>query len=299
MKGALSSVALITILLSSACATRFNKTIIHVECAEDVAADPTRPRGGSTPQDDLPEQPSVKEGIPKKKEYKEPTSQDDLPQKNPIKQESIKLRLRNGLIRLIDHSMDNSCPTNGKEAAAIAQETDTWCWSASAHAVMKFHGANAGTNISQCNIVNTVYNFGQPTDGDATAFCCDQIGRYDSTCQKNGLPDQAFDAFGFTWKWVVGPLQPKKVAGQICHIGPFIFVLLFQNGGGHSLVVKDYVDIGGTLYLLVHDHSWELDGYIERTPLPFELWPYDAFANGEYLGMTHEHAFDYVQILPQ
>lgn len=163
-------------------------------------------------------------------------------------------------------------------------------------------------NLSQCNIVDTVYNSGDITAKDKDIPCC--LKKYDGNCQENGLPDFAFTKFGFAWKWwnvaERGPLTPEEIKGQICQNGPFIMVLHYTrdgefSGGGHSLVVGDYEEeIDDKFYVWVHDHSSmdEMNENEDRVPTPFELWSYDDYVKARWAGETHRHSFDYVQMLP-
>ncbi|MFZ1747634.1 MAG: C39 family peptidase [Nitrospirales bacterium] len=192
------------------------------------------------------------------------------------------------------------CPARGNnginiKAKATPQDTDVWCWVASAEMVMRAHG----TDVEQCNIVNRIQN----RDGELTAedkpFCCGENGLFPPPCHTNGWPDQAFEKYDYNWGYTDGPLTIEEVKGQLCETGPFIYVLLYEGRGGHSIVVKDYQEIEGEeLVLLVHDHQW-----VENTNprVATEIYPisYSDFRNGIWEGRRYKHELDYVQISPK
>lgn len=270
MRAVISSLILVTIVLSLAC------TRVRLEIGQG-ATPPSRGTESPTPD-------PAKEIGPR-----------GIPEMDPSRRGGPGAALRPDFIVLTQyHAEDNACATDRHETQAIAQETGVWCWAASAQAVMSFHNAP----IEQCTIVNKVANEGKRTD-EGTPFCCKSTNIYQSECQKNGLPEQAFNNFGFDWRWWNGPLQQEQVAGQICSNGPFIYILWYEGGGGHSLVVRDYQMINGEMWLWIHDHSYMVDNETgRRTPKPFKLRPYKEYAEGMYEGVQYTHAFDYVLINP-
>ena len=191
---------------------------------------------------------------------------------------------------------DQPCPAVGviQKVKAITQETEAWCWAASALTIMEAHD----TTTHQCNIVNTVY------EDELTTNCCGNGGAFPAECWRNGWPGEAFNNYGFNWEWVEGPLRESDLAGQLCLNGPFIFVLLFEGGGGHTFVVKDWEFLkegatgAGKLFLWVYDHYGVADGPNNLSPTDFQLWSYDAFVDGLWNGGRFRHALDYVQISP-
>lgn len=179
----------------------------------------------------------------------------------------------------------------------IPQLTDAWCWAASAQTVMEAHDVP----IKQCDILDRVYQ------DELTTNCCRNGGIIPGECWRNGWPEEAFNNFDFNWEWVIGPLEKETLAGQLCENGPFIFVLLFEGGGGHTFIVKDLEYIKdsnrntGELSLWVYDHSWvtdESDDQNNRRPTDFQRWSYDAFVDGLWNGGRFTHDLDYVQISP-
>jgi hypothetical protein len=223
---------------------------------------------------------------------------DDMSTKEKTPQQHLRNQSLPPNLVLVDHFADASCPTRDTSAQSIAQLTGSWCWAASAEALIKFHDSRKGTvrKNSQCDIVNTVLNGGRPKAGEP--LCCADM--WNAVCQQNNLPGPALRAFGYEYKlWrkaKFGRMPENKIRGQVCDNGPFSFVLYFAEGGGHSFVVADYADIDDEISLWIHDHSYVLGDDNRRLATEFELWSYDAYVNGKWHGETHEHAFDYVLI---
>lgn len=190
-----------------------------------------------------------------------------------------------------------ACPTviNGinRNAVATPQDTDVWCWAASAEMVMRAHG----TDVDQCSIVNRVQNGDGLLTPEGKPWCCGESGIYPVQCHTNGWPDQAFEKYNYNWAYTDRPLTKDEVIGQLCNTGPFIYVLLYGQRGGHSIVVKDYQERNGELILWIHDHRW-LPGKNPRVATPVYPISYDDFRPGVWQGRRYNHALDYVQIKP-
>ena len=195
------------------------------------------------------------------------------------------------------------CPADPirARARATAQDTDVWCWAASTQMVMEAHG----TQIQQCEIANKVQNRGRtPVVGGA--FCCGDVNAptfpdgspYPLLCRRNGWPHKAFDRLNFHWKWFPEALPKQVLNGQLCETGPFIYVILFKGGGGHSLVVTDTAEIDGEQVLYVHDHRWTNNTFPRVATAIYEM-SYKDFVDGVWGTSTHTHDFDYVQIKPK
>lgn len=187
---------------------------------------------------------------------------------------------------------ESSCRVDEKTAEAIAQITSSSCWAASAETTMRYH--TTSPDPSQCDIIGTIAgkDVGNPVD------CCSNLDQ--GNCQRNGLPSWAFEEYGFNWLMVQGPLEREKLAAQLCSNGPFIFLLRYSGGGGHSFVVRDYFYDEDTkeLSLWVHDHSWTSTDLNEQapTPTPYELWTYEDYEAGRWEGEVHTHDINYVYI---
>ncbi|MCS6292495.1 MAG: hypothetical protein H8J66_05420 [Nitrospira sp.] len=207
-----------------------------------------------------------------------------------------------GSIIPVANGKEPSCRVHDREVEAIPQQTGVWCWAASAETIIKFHDADgkAKRNTDQCNIVDTVLDGGTPSAKAGDSPCCKD--KYGGRCQQNYLPGPALGAYGYNYRlWkkaTLGSMPDDKIRGQLCDNGPFIFIVYYPGGGGHSLIVRDYDDAGDQIRLWVHDHSYVEDKNGNRNPTPFELWSYDAYVNGRWQGEAHEHPFDYVLIQP-
>lgn len=302
MKRTLCGALVMAALLTSGCeGMRLMTTNIYVECTQQTAPATAKTGPSSKPAID----PSNLPSMDLKKPDKKTSSAGSALFQNEL---GSPLQVRFALP--VDHFTESSCPTRDREVAAIPQITGVWCWAASAEGVMRFHDARREMNTRQCNIVDVVANGGEIDAKNEHAFCCGDENMWNGTCQQNGLPDYAFTKFGFDWNWVdvvtQGPLAPGQIKAQICQNGPFILVLHYTrngylSGGGHSLVVGDYLELGDKFYVWVNDHSYETAENEEHVPKPFELWSYDDYVNARWKGeTTHQHSFDYVQIsLPQ
>ncbi len=137
------------------------------------------------------------------------------------------------------------------------QETSNWCWAGSGQMVMHY----LGNNVSQCTQANT--RFGRndccnidlcpaPTEAptyDANGNC--------TGCACPGWPQ--FDKFGFTFKRTASaPLSWDDLRKQVsnepsCAKKPFAFSWAWAGGGGHMMVVKGYLTLAGTSYVVILD----------------------------------------------
>ncbi|MDH5666758.1 MAG: hypothetical protein OEY86_01940 [Nitrospira sp.] len=184
------------------------------------------------------------------------------------------------------HRPAPSCRIDEKTVEDIAQITSSSCWAASAETVMRFHTNSSPPN--QCDIIGRIASkeIGQSVN------CCRNIDQ--GNCQRNGLPSKAFKEYKYGWRWVKGPLEPEKLAAQLCSNGPFIFILRYSGGGGHSFVVRDYFYDEDTkkLSLWVYDHSGPDSNGID------EIWDYEDYAMGRWGSEIHTHDVNYVYITP-
>lgn len=133
--------------------------------------------------------------------------------------------------------------------------------------------------LEQCEIASTVPSGNDPKD------CCSGSEREEYKCSRNGRPETVFWAYEFPFKVITRPLEPDEISWQLCNNGPFIFLLLFEGGGGHSYVVSDYDTNGSGMYLWIIDHQSHKK----------KRWSYDQFMTGAVAaGVNHEHDWDYV-----
>jgi hypothetical protein len=126
------------------------------------------------------------------------------------------------------------------------QETEKWCWAASAQMVMEY----LGKQVEQCKQANDRLNRND---------CCKNPTPRD--CIKGNWPD--FKKYGFTfqqttnaplsWTTLKVQLAPNSCAGT-----PFAFTWQYpNNGGGHMMVATGYfTDVDGKRYVFVNN-PWE------------------------------------------
>ncbi|QPD03910.1 MAG: hypothetical protein Nkreftii_001684 [Candidatus Nitrospira kreftii] len=281
MNRTLCSIVGLCTLLISGCETKLFTNKINIECAADSPQ--KAPRGGKfVDQSTLPSKPLGK----KPSGLGTPTASRSL-----LEPYSSGSSSRTRFVIPVQNTTDDYCRTENKEVDAIAQRTSSWCWAASAETVMKYQTNSASPN--QCDIVTAIVAKEQPSIGN----CCGNSG-----CQTNGLPSWAFEEYGFNWLMVQGPLEREKLAAQLCRNGPFVFILRYVGGGGHSFVVGDYDYDPDTdeLSLWIYDHSWtstQLNDE-QRSPAAYQLWTYESYAQGRWNGEIHEHDVNYVYINP-
>lgn len=209
--------------------------------------------------------------------------------KNPISNPNV---LRDGIVpgSTVPGQIGTAepvCATNGKIVEAIKQDTPYWCWATSAQTIMKFHGKS----FDQCKIVTDVKHGGQDFNG--SPICCENPGRID--CLQNGWPENALDKFNFsfgTWSYITPnpgiPPSPKQVASQICDNGPFIYIVTYPGGGGHSFTVRKIRQVGNQILVDIFDHRFN----------NFKEIPYQKFVEGWWDGARYTHDSDIVLIEP-
>lgn len=136
------------------------------------------------------------------------------------------------------------------------QETQNWCWAASGQMVMDY----LGHNVTQCT---------QANDRFGRSDCCNidlcpsptEAPQYDAfhciNCVCGGWPQ--FDKYGFTFKKTSeSPLAWNQLKKQIsnnsyCKKKPFAFSWRWPGGGGHMMIVKGYLTLAGTNYVVILD----------------------------------------------
>lgn len=137
------------------------------------------------------------------------------------------------------------------------QETSNWCWAASGQMVMDY----LSHNVSQCTEANN--RFGR-TDCCNIDLCPSptETPQYDRNmncigCPCPGWPE--FDKYGFTFKRTHDTaLSWEDLRTQIsnepnCKRKPFAFSWHWSGGGGHMMVVKGYLTLANTNYVVILD----------------------------------------------
>jgi hypothetical protein len=217
-----------------------------------------------------------------------------LPEMDPTRTGNNERLTRAGVLVPTQAATAELCATDRNETPPVAQETGVWCWAASAQAVMQFHKVD----VAQCQIVNDVRAEGGLNE-TGLPYCCESANVYGTQCQKTGYTEDAFDWFGLDYGWSEGALTHRQIAAQICLNGPFIYVIAYEGGGGHTSVVKDYrMDDDGNMFLLVHQHEFYTDDTGRRYPAPFKERQYEYYRNGSYDGWENTLEYNLVQISP-
>ncbi len=192
------------------------------------------------------------------------------------------------------------CDSPGKlkdEVQPYNQEAASWCWATSAQTVLAFHKEIKG----QCDWVN-----GALSRGD----CCgrrdflDSLNRWftdtPSVCDEGGWPHWVFSTSGFEYERVRAPGTANAnewtayfdaLKTQLCQNGPFISVIRWAEGGGHSQVVRAINDV--LQIVEVNDHR----------DADFNTQPFDVFigddVNDPYGEFGHAQDVFYVEIRRQ
>jgi len=184
------------------------------------------------------------------------------------------------------------------------QETNVWCWAASAHTVIEYLRQEP---IKQCDLLQAVYRGRLSYEWEqlpktTTASleppnCCmsmledapgskeANVGMAQDICYQNGWPEFVFstDEFytsysGIEYDWSIPyphGLSWVEIAEEICADRPMIDVILYARelgGGGHAVVIGGYSELDdGSQWVHVYDPGYnteEEDSYV---------WPYDVY----------------------
>lgn len=138
-----------------------------------------------------------------------------------------------------------------------SQETSNWCWAASGQMVMDY----LNHDVAQCTQANN--RFGRtdccnidlcptPTEApqyNAAGSCINcacpgwpEFGKYDFTFERTSNAALSWDDLR------------KQVSNQrYCKKKPFAFSWHWAGGGGHMMVVKGYLTLAGTNYVVILD----------------------------------------------
>lgn len=146
------------------------------------------------------------------------------------------------------------------------QETELWCWAASAQTIMHY----LGENISQCRQTGDIFPNEQCP--------CDQCGpgRVSSPpCEAQAWPP--FEAYGFSSQDSESPLSWTRLKKEIsqqpnCGKTPVAFSL-HGDIGGHMMVAFGYTSDRGINYLEVYDPYPPCTG-------DYKLMNYAAYSGG-------------------
>jgi hypothetical protein len=144
-----------------------------------------------------------------------------------------------------------------------AQQTNNWCWAA----VTQMLAQHVGIGVLQCDLAN--HRFGR-TD------CCNNQNT-GSDCPKTNNCNMAgwleLDFAGVAFEESATALTWAKVRSQIyCSKKPMGYAYGTEGVVGHVVVIKGYVDVAGTEYVILNDPWAPCEG-AER------LITYDEYAD--------------------
>jgi hypothetical protein len=119
----------------------------------------------------------------------------------------------------------------------MPQQASNWCWAASGQMTMRF----LGHDVAQCTEANNEFTM--------TSCCQSNSGG----CNNGGWPE--YGKYAFTADRTSDKeLTWAQVQGQVyCSRKPFAFSWHWPGGGGHMMVLKGYMTVGGTQYVDVND----------------------------------------------
>lgn len=123
------------------------------------------------------------------------------------------------------------------------QQTNNWCWAATTQMLAQ----HLGISVSQCSLANQ--RFGR-TD------CCNPQGN--STCRRTDSCNRPgwvmLTEAGATYNESATALSWEQVRSQIfCSKKPMGYAYGTEGVVGHVLVIKGYVTMNGTNYLVLND----------------------------------------------
>ena len=124
------------------------------------------------------------------------------------------------------------------------QETNNWCWAATTQMLAK----HFEINVKQCDLAN--HRFGKTN-------CC-QLQNENIACRKTNDCNTPgwleLDFAGLTFKESATALSWEDLRKQIfCSKKPMGYAYGQENVVGHVLVIKGYVTVGGTNYVVLND----------------------------------------------
>lgn len=180
------------------------------------------------------------------------------------------------------------CDSSGKmkdEVSPHNQEASNWCWATSAQTVLEFHQEIRG----QCDWVNGALS---------RSDCCGYryfdtfLNRWLTTtpsdCDQGGWPHWVFNASGFDYERLMAPGTPNPnewiayfdvLKTQLCQNGPFISVIQWTEGGGHTQVVRG---IHADLQVVEVNNHRDAD---------FNTQPFDVFIGDAVDDQYGEHGY--------
>jgi hypothetical protein len=126
---------------------------------------------------------------------------------------------------------------SGLDVPTRPQQASLWCWAASGEMTMAFFGHG----VAECTQANNRFGL--------TTCCTNNSGG----CNNGGWPE--YTKYGFTSSHTSDTaLTWAQVREQIyCKKKPVAFSWHWTGGGGHMMVLKGYVTLGGINYVDTND----------------------------------------------
>lgn len=119
------------------------------------------------------------------------------------------------------------------------QQTNNWCWAATTQML----AAHFGISVNQCDLAN--HRFGR-------SDCCTGNCPKTDSCNKPGWPE--LDYVGLKFSDTTSALSWQALREQIyCSKKPMGYAYGTPGVVGHVLVIKGYITVGATNYLVLND----------------------------------------------
>lgn len=126
------------------------------------------------------------------------------------------------------------------------QQTNNWCWAATTQMLAQ----HFDISVNQCDLAN--HRFGR-------SDCCTGDCPKTDSCNKPGWPE--LDYVGLKFSDSETPLSWANLKSQIfCSKKPMGYAYGTPGVVGHVLVIKGYVSVGTTNYLVLNDPWSPCDG---------------------------------------
>ena len=144
-----------------------------------------------------------------------------------------------------------------------AQETNNWCWAA----VTQMLAEHTGNNLQQCDLANHRFNKTNCCDPETPGTTCPKT----SDCNTPGWLE--LDFAGLTAGSTGSAMSFEDIQEEIyCDKAPLAYAYGTPGVVGHVVVIKGYITIGGTDYVVLND-PWAPCSGSER------LITYDQYAD--------------------
>jgi hypothetical protein len=124
------------------------------------------------------------------------------------------------------------------------QETDNWCWAATT----KMLAAHFGITVNQCDLANKAFGLTSCCNDEPSDNAC----RKTNVCNMPGWP--MLDFVGLKFSENETALSWESLRTQIfCSKKPMAYAYGTPDVTGHVLVIKGYVTLAGTNYVVLND----------------------------------------------